>query len=134
MAQIEKSWSLWFHALCELQGLAHISESYRLETSVRFDLCELAFWLAENEIDTWEQLRSADEPGSWPGAEKFSAAVLRHVTELQKRQRLDIYVLLQHMLVFVCMAGTFTLEELRGQGMDVTTHINCSRIRRDFLC
>ena len=87
MAQIEQSWSLWFQALCKQQGLQHDTESNQLETSVRFDLCELAFWVAENEIDTWDQLWSADEPGCWPGAEKFSADALKRVSELQKRQR-----------------------------------------------
>ena len=87
MAQIEKSWNLWFHALCELHGLAHITESHSLDPALRFDLCELAFWIAENEIDSWQQLFWADEPSSWPGAERFSADVLRHVVDLRKRQR-----------------------------------------------
>ena len=78
MAQLEKSLSRWFHALCELQGVTRVSESYRLASSARFDACELSFCLAENEIDNREQLRADDEPSNWPGAEQFHAAALRH--------------------------------------------------------
>ena len=91
MAQIEKSWSFWFRALCEEHGLRHVSESYQLETFVRFDLCELAFWIATNEIDTWEQLWGADNPRCWPGADEFTEDALRRVCELQKRQRLVLF-------------------------------------------
>ena len=91
MAQIEKSWSFWFRALCEEHGLRHVSESYQLETFVRFDLCELAFWVATNEIDTWEQLWGADNPRCWPGADEFTEDSLRRVCELQKRQRLVLF-------------------------------------------
>jgi hypothetical protein len=91
MTQLERSWSLWFGALCEQHGLAHVSESSSLAFSVRFRLCELSFWIAENEIDTWDHLDMAPEPGTWPGAGRFDGAALEQIAQLRKR-RLSVFL------------------------------------------
>jgi hypothetical protein len=86
MTQIEKSWHLWFGALCEQHGLTDASESHTLQWSLRFQLCEVSFWIADNDIDTWDQLQCAPEPGTWPGAEKFEGSAIEEVVQLRKKR------------------------------------------------
>jgi hypothetical protein len=93
MTQLERSWFLWFGALCEQLGLAHVSDSSSLAVSVRFQLCELSFWIAENEIDSWDHLDMAPEPGMWPGAGRFDGAALEQIAQLRKRRSLFLCVM-----------------------------------------
>ena len=87
MTQVERSWSFWFGALCEQHGLSHVSESHKLQFSLRFQLTELSFWIAENDIDSWEQLRMAPNASTWPGAETFDAATIEKVEQLRKKRQ-----------------------------------------------
>ena len=41
---------------------------------------------AENDIDTWEHLKAALEPGMWPGASKFDGAALEQIVQLKKKR------------------------------------------------
>ena len=106
MTQLEKSWSLWFGALCEQHG--HASS---LDFSSRFNLCELSFWIAENEIDTWEHLEAAPEPGTWPGASKFDSSALVQVAQLRKKRLFSLRVSLPHGCS--CLLGAFVVSARR---------------------
>jgi len=86
MTQVERAWHHWFDALCVQHGLAGASEACKLDASVQFDLIELSFWIADNDLQTWDHLLSAPAPVDWPGAEKFAAAAIEKVVELKKRR------------------------------------------------
>ena len=86
MTQVERAWHHWFDASCVQHGLAGASEARTLDASVQFDLVELSFWIADNDLQTWDHLRSAPAPAVWPGVEKFSAEALEKVERLQKRR------------------------------------------------
>ena len=108
MTQLERSWSLWFGALCEQHGRAHglsrMASHSSLPFSLRFQLCELSFWIAENDIDTWAHLDMAPAPGTWRGAGRFDSAALEQITQLQKRRSFCLWVCRCSFVLFALQA------------------------------
>ena len=121
MTQIEKSWSLWFGALCEQHG--HASS---LDFSLRFDLCELSFWIADD-IDTWEHLEAAPEPGMWPGASNFDGAALEQIVQLRKKRLSSCVVVRCSRIVFVFRrtSGTSAVPLPVDNAQQVAVVLNC---------
>jgi hypothetical protein len=114
MTQLERSWSFWFGALGEQHGLVHGDESFKLQFSLRFLLTELSFWIAENDIDTWEQLWMAPNASTWPGAEKFDGAAIEEVEQLRKKRFVLVCVLVLHSCL--CASGEAVAAARRQHG------------------
>ena len=51
------------------------------------ELAELAKWLADNDLENLAQLRGAEDPSEWPGAESFNTASLNIIRALKQRER-----------------------------------------------
>ena len=116
MARLESAWAFWFRILREEAGLRDFAQYQAVEFSLRCDLGETALWIAKNEFDTVAQLRAADDPSVWPGADKLTElefARVRRVMATRERSR-SRWALACHALCVV-----LNLNCGRGRGVTV---------------